>query len=116
LFTESLVLREQVGEKLSIVESLEGLAQVAFAQGEAAHGVRLFSATEALRSELGAPLPASYTRERALTLSAARNYLGEAAFRQAWDNGRALSLDEAIFEANTKNHAPISAGMTTGRV
>ena len=116
MFTESLVLRAQVGEKLSIVESLEGLAQVVCAQGEAAQGVRLFGATEALRAELGAPLPASYTQERKLTLAAARNDLGEAAFRQAWNDGRALSLDQAIFEANTVNHAPHLAGMTTGRV
>jgi predicted ATPase/class 3 adenylate cyclase len=110
LLTESLALRVEVGGRLAIVEGLEGLAAVVCARGDAAAGVRLLGATEALRRSLGLPLPASYAHERELTLAAARAVLGETTFQQEWDCGRALSLDQALSEANEVNHGPVPVG------
>lgn len=115
LFTESLALRVQVGDKPAIVETLEGLAAVACERGETAAGVRLFGSTEQLRRSLGTPLPASYMRERELTLAAARASLGGPTFRHEWDRGRAMSLSQAISEANAVHHAPKSVNMAAGR-
>jgi DNA-binding NarL/FixJ family response regulator len=81
------------------ISVLEGLAGAAATQGLAEHGARLFGATEALRESLGWPLPpisrADYDRE----IAAVRAQLEEATFAAAWAAGRALSLDQAIAEA-----------------
>jgi tetratricopeptide (TPR) repeat protein len=93
---ESVRLLLDTGDKLSVPEELEGLACVAEARGETERAARLFGASEALHEVMGTiPEP----RERALQepyLAAARSQLDEAVWQQAWAQGRAMTLEEAI--------------------
>jgi tetratricopeptide (TPR) repeat protein len=96
LYTESVRLRVDTGDRLGAPEDLEGLACVAAARGEAERAARLFGASEALPEAMGAPLQPG---ERALQepyLAAARSQLEEAAWQEAWAEGRAMTLEEAI--------------------
>jgi predicted ATPase/DNA-binding CsgD family transcriptional regulator len=79
--------------------SLEGFAEIAVAVGEMTRAARLFGAAEALRERLGVePVPGllpDYERN----VVAIRSALGEAAFREAWEEGRRLSPEAAKVEA-----------------
>jgi predicted ATPase/class 3 adenylate cyclase len=93
---EALMMFRDLGDKWWIAWSLEGLAKVAAAQKQHTRAVRLFGSAKALRDSAGVSGPA---HQRALCeryLAAARDQLDEAAFAAAWDEGRAMILDEAI--------------------
>jgi non-specific serine/threonine protein kinase len=53
----SLELHHQLGDRWRTASTLEGLARWCAATGEAARGARLLGAAEALRREIGAPVP-----------------------------------------------------------
>lgn len=97
LFTESLVNLKELGDRRNIASALEGLAAVAAALDGPLHAARLWGAVERLRREIGAP-PAGYAKAGVDTrVAAARAAMGdEAAFVQAWQEGRALTLEKAI--------------------
>jgi predicted ATPase/class 3 adenylate cyclase len=103
LYKESLALSNEHGDKLIASESLEGMACVAAAGGEAERAARLFGAAEALREAVGYKhLP----EEKALRepyFAAARSQLNEAAWQQAWKEGRSMTLEEAISYALEEN-------------
>jgi predicted ATPase/class 3 adenylate cyclase len=81
--------------KIGMVQSLEALAGAAYASGQPERMARLFGAAEALRETLHNPLqPADQVGYE--VIPAARAALGEAAFRAAWAEGQAMSLDQAI--------------------
>ena len=87
-------LRE-LGDKARIAYSLEELASVAAELREPALAARIWGAAERLRESMGAPAAADSTL--GLRVDAARGALcDDAAFRLAWQSGRALALDDAI--------------------
>ena len=96
LYEESLALRRELADKRGIAESLEELAGVAGAQGQAERAARLYGAAEALREAIGAPIvPVDRARyERAV--AAARTQLDAAAWTRLRAEGRAMPLEEAI--------------------
>jgi tetratricopeptide (TPR) repeat protein len=109
LFIESLRLRQTDGDKSTIIESLEGLAGLACMQRQLTVGTLLFAACDALRSELGIPLPPSYTAEREQFLAVARRDLDDGDFSAAWNRGRTLILAQATAEAMAlpQIHSPL---------
>jgi predicted ATPase/DNA-binding CsgD family transcriptional regulator len=93
-FGENLMLSEERGDKRTLLMSLEGLACVAGAEGEAIRAARLFGAAEALMEAIRYRL---VPQERAVLepyRASIRSRLGEAAWEEA--HGRAMRLDEAI--------------------
>ena len=78
---------------------LEGVAQLAAAEGEAAQALRLAGAAAALRAAIGAgetPPFRAYVERR---LERARRALGKKAGARAFEEGRALTPEEALSEA-----------------
>ena len=83
--------------KWVLASSLEGLGEIALAEGQAAWTVRLYASADAVRSAHGYYSPLFieqpyYDR----TLAAARAQLGETAFVAAWQVGRAMTPQEVI--------------------
>ena len=96
LFAQGLGLRRELGDKLMAPNTLEALASAAAAQGEAERTARLYGVVEKLNEVMGIPQDAG---EDALTqpyLAAARSQLDEAEWQEAWTEGRAMTLEEAI--------------------
>jgi predicted ATPase/DNA-binding SARP family transcriptional activator/DNA-binding CsgD family transcriptional regulator len=94
LLDESLAVLREVHNKHTLVECLEAMAAVAGARGQTRRAARLLGVTQAVRENIGAPLPPN---ERALLepyLAHAR--LDEAAWEAAHAQGRAMGLDEAV--------------------
>lgn len=98
LLEESLTVRKALGDKAGIAGSLEGLARVAQDPERAA---RLCGAATTLRDAIDAPRPPAERSDYERRLNGLRTQLGEVAFAAAWNQGRAMTVEEAIQYAIT---------------
>ncbi|MBK9605214.1 MAG: tetratricopeptide repeat protein [Betaproteobacteria bacterium] len=97
LFRESLTVLRETGDRRRIADSLAGLAASVPSIGGSLDAARIFGATEQLRSELGSPLAPKDQPRHDRRVAAARSALGDdAVFDRAWQEGRALTTEEAI--------------------
>jgi len=95
-FEESLALAQELGDRESLAYALEGFASVAAAQGRGERAARLWGAAEALRDAIGNFLPPSGRINYDGDVAEVHAQLGEAAFQEAWREGRATPLEEAV--------------------
>jgi ATP/maltotriose-dependent transcriptional regulator MalT len=103
LLEDSLKSLADAPHAWQISESLEELAAVLAAQGEATRAAGLWGAAEALREEIAAPIaPTERTRYEAAVATARTAYL-DAAFESAWAEGRAMTPKAAIDYAVASN-------------
>jgi predicted ATPase/class 3 adenylate cyclase len=93
---ESLEVRREIGDMGGSAWCLERVAEVAAAQGQARKAVRLLAAAAALRGAIGSVVDPVDQPDYESRRAALRAELGQAQFTQAWDEGHALSLDQAI--------------------
>jgi non-specific serine/threonine protein kinase len=108
LLEESLEIRRKLGDRSGIPYSLEGLAAVVASLLGSLRAARIWGASERWRAEIGAPLPPCERSCYDRLVAAARIASGdEAAFDNAWQEGRGLTLDQAIDLALAK---PIERG------
>jgi ATP/maltotriose-dependent transcriptional regulator MalT len=98
LYRKSLALSRAVGNDEPIAFCLEGLAAVVAAQGEQRWAARLWGTAEALREAMETPLPPVYRAEYDRTVEGLRAHLDEAAFAEAWKEGRTTPLEQIIVE------------------
>jgi predicted ATPase/Tfp pilus assembly protein PilF len=105
LYAESLNLRRELGDRFFVVSSLHNLAEVACSRQNYERGARLFGAAEALRNIIGAPLPHAKKANFDRFIQEARDALGRADLKASWDEGRIMSLDQAIEYALAENGA-----------
>lgn len=105
LYQESLVLRRELGDKRSIAVSLAALGALAATtggedseqsrNGESERGVRLLGAASAwLPKDAILESEDKLNNEHGAAL--AREQLGQQAYERAWQEGQAMSLEEAI--------------------
>jgi non-specific serine/threonine protein kinase len=95
-YAESLVIALEFEDTFTIANSLEGVAMVALAEGDAGLTVRLMSAANGLRAAIGGEPTPDWNLEVAQGLRAARAKLGRQAADAAWKQGAALSMKEAV--------------------
>lgn len=93
---ESLAIWQEVGDRASLAGLLESFAGLASAAGQNDIAAQLLGFTDALRTEISSPLRPSHRLRYEQTLSAAQTALGQEAFQNAWNAGRALTLEQAI--------------------
>jgi predicted ATPase/DNA-binding CsgD family transcriptional regulator len=96
LHEESLGLGREHGDKNSIAASLAGLGGVAVGVGQVERGARLLGVVEGLLGSMGAVLGREYRLPYERAVAAARSLLGEEAFESAWQQGRGMSMEQAI--------------------
>jgi tetratricopeptide (TPR) repeat protein len=101
-FKESLALASGLGDKQNIAACLEGLAAIAGRRNQPARAARLYGAAETLRDRIGAPLLVPDREHYQQMTAHARAQLDQAAFRAAWTEGEAMSLEQAIAEGLTE--------------
>jgi predicted ATPase/DNA-binding SARP family transcriptional activator len=99
LLKESLARDRVLGSKQGIVQCLEALAEVAGVRCEAKRAARLLGAASALRETLGIVAQPTDASDEPSGAAAALAELGEPAFTAAWEEGRAMTLEEAISAA-----------------
>jgi tetratricopeptide (TPR) repeat protein len=96
---ESLEVRREIGDVGGSAWCLERLAEVARAQGRAKKAVRLYGAASALRASIGSVIDSVDQPEYDSKLTALRAELGEERYTAAWDEGHAMTLDQAVAHA-----------------
>ncbi len=114
-FREALAMSQNVGRKPSFINALEGMAGLAGAQGEAARAARLWGAAKASREVTGIPLPTAEWELHEPYLAAARSRLGEAVWEEALAEGRAMSPEEVVEYALSKEEIAPPAGHKQGK-
>ena len=96
MFKESLSLYQMSGSKIGPPFSMEALALVAVALGDAKRAARLWGAASAWREAINEPLPPSYQRDYAASITQVRSLLGEEVYTSTWLEGHAMSPEQAI--------------------
>lgn len=95
-YEESLVVFRVLGDKMIASKSLDGLACIAGADGEARRAARLFGASEAMRVTLREAVAFQHSPEeeawREPYRTTTRSRLGELAWEEALAQGRAMEL------------------------
>jgi hypothetical protein len=91
---EGIRIGQELGRKFPTIRCLEGMAQLAWAQGDPRRAARIFGAAEALREAHRFPLP-SVDRVDYECVPAIAAALGDEAFAAAWAEGRAMTLEQA---------------------
>ena len=93
---EALAVFRKMGDQRGMAECLTGLACVLGARGEAEQAARLFAGAEAAFEAQGTS-PAPHNRaDSDRLLAAVRASIDEAIFAAAWEEGRSMSLEQAI--------------------
>jgi non-specific serine/threonine protein kinase len=95
-FTEGMTILHGLGNRPGVIESLEGLASVAAATTAPQRAARLWGAADALRQEIGYARTVHDSIAYERQVNPLRATLTAEAFDQAWDEGRAMSLDDAV--------------------
>jgi DNA-binding CsgD family transcriptional regulator len=112
-FEESFTLSKELGDKATIVASLEGLACVAGANGEALRAARLFGAAEALMEATSYGYSPQESAMVEPYRARARSRLGEAGWEEALSEGRMMSMEAAIGYALSKEDSSTATPSTT---
>ncbi len=96
ILRDGLILQQQFAEQDVLIESLEAFAGVAVGQGRADRAARLLGAAETLRTTIGVRPPPAARPAYERDVAAVRAHLDEATFAAVWEEGRAMTLEQAI--------------------
>jgi tetratricopeptide (TPR) repeat protein len=96
MLKESTRIYSDLGERHEIGVNLCRFARAFAVQGHGDTGAQVLARAEALREEIGATEYAWVAEMNEGTLALVRKELDEAAFARAWEQGRTLTLDDAV--------------------
>jgi tetratricopeptide (TPR) repeat protein len=105
LHRESLEIFSESRDLWGVAESLNLLAAVMLAQSEPRRATCLWSAAQRLRESIDVPLCPADQQKYDRRVAQARSTLGEAAFTAAWEEGRALTWEQATQYALEVRHS-----------
>jgi tetratricopeptide (TPR) repeat protein len=105
LVEESLALHRELGLDRDAAECLEVMAEVAGGLGEERRAARLWGAAGTLRQATDNPWALFERRLHEPYLAAARSRMGESEWSEAWQEGWAMTLDEAVSYALEREEA-----------
>lgn len=98
-YERSLAVHRELGNKSGIAVSLAGFGEVATFLGQPQRGVELLGASHALQQTIGAVLDPEDLIPYRRALASARAALSEEEFERAWQDGSAMSMEQAILHA-----------------
>jgi predicted ATPase/DNA-binding CsgD family transcriptional regulator len=96
---ECLRIFVELGDPKGSAEVLNDLAKLAFESGQPAAAIRLFGAVESIRQRIGPDVWLDANPDRISAESGARAMVGDRFAELAWNEGMALSFDQAVEEA-----------------
>jgi hypothetical protein len=99
LFTESLTMQQDMGNKQGVIECLVGLAGLATVTGYTEDATKLFAAAEQSLAEIGAPLGPADLAELERDLSIIQDKINGDRFTHAWTMGTKFSMKQALSQA-----------------
>jgi non-specific serine/threonine protein kinase len=96
LYEESLSMHRELDARQEVADVLASLASLALQRGGARRAARLAGAADAIRETAATALPSLEQDELERKLDSARQTLGGVQVERAREEGRAMSLDQAI--------------------
>jgi len=99
---DALATAASTGAYIAVPDPLECLAALAVGAGSHREAARLFSAAGSIRQRMGAVRFKIFDAFFELPVAALRDGMGEKDFESAWNEGAALSTDEAIAYAQRR--------------
>jgi predicted ATPase/class 3 adenylate cyclase len=97
LLEECVASSRQIGNKWSFPYYLEGFGEIAIGEGKGERAAKLYGAAEVLRDKIGLPPPPPGDRLfYDKIVQEIRNALPEEAFKAAWDEGRAMKIEQSL--------------------
>jgi predicted ATPase/class 3 adenylate cyclase len=97
IYAEGLAILIELGDRRNIAVALEGLAVITATIEGPSHAARIFGAAQRLREDIGSALTQLYKARYDARVAAARAAMrDDALFDRAWQEGRALTLEQAI--------------------
>ena len=96
LYREAICLQQELGAKGDILSILLIFAAFALQAGKPSRAVRLYAAAQALRQAIDMAFSLAQTGEYEANLASARTQLDPPAFAEAWAEGRAMTMEEAV--------------------
>jgi hypothetical protein len=96
LFVEGLQHFKDVGDRIGVVYTLEGLASLAVAQGCPLQGVRLFAWADTTRRAIANTRPPVDQTNVERDFARVRSQLSETVIEAAREEGQALTLEQAV--------------------
>jgi DNA-binding NarL/FixJ family response regulator len=93
---EALATAASMAGYVCVPDLLESLAELARDAGNPRHAVRLLGAAVAMRQHFGLARFKVYDGDHQSLVAALRNALSDSEFDTAWDEGAALSAEEAV--------------------
>lgn len=96
LYREALATAAELRDMWWLVRCLEGMAGAEAAQGQFHRAAQLVGAVDQFREALGSPLPRTDQNGYDHTIAVTGSRLGDEAFRAAWADGRAMSLEQVV--------------------
>jgi predicted ATPase len=103
MLEESLSLHRDLGYRTGAVEGVEDMARIAAALDHPGRAARLLGAAAALRTASGEARPPYLQAPIDAVVDSVRAALGTDAFDTAWTEGSALSIEQAIVAALTRD-------------
>ncbi len=94
LYARSIATAHEAGSISAAADGLEGAAEVAYTQEQAAQATRLFALATALREKHQVRRLPSDQARRTSQIAKLRAALGDEAFTVEWAEGRVMSLEE----------------------
>ena len=94
MLRESLVLLRERRRKTEYPLALERWAGASAGAGRYREATTILGAAEALREAMGAPVAPVERADHARILADAREHLDPSDFARAWDQGRAMALED----------------------
>jgi non-specific serine/threonine protein kinase len=95
-YRRTIAEAESYGDQARISDALIGLGLVAIDRGQPERATNLFGAASAIRDTTDPPCPRWIQSDYSRALDAARSDLGDEAFQDAWDVGRALAVEQVL--------------------
>ncbi|HEX7433311.1 MAG TPA: tetratricopeptide repeat protein [Anaerolineaceae bacterium] len=96
LYREALSLQLELGAKGDILSILLIFAALALQAGKPGRAVRLYAAAQALRQAIDMAFSLAQTGGYEANLASARTQLAPPSFAEAWADGNAMTLEEAV--------------------
>jgi tetratricopeptide (TPR) repeat protein len=95
-YRKSLGLMQWMGCQPFMPDTIEAIAKVAGILGQNQRAVRLFAASQAAREWLEIPVPAVSQPDYERNLRGIHKAMGEVTFNAAWEEGKKMTLEQAL--------------------
>ena len=92
-------LWRELGNDTHLAYTLEALGELAFSRNQQTRAAELFGAAEKLRESIGSMLSPTERADRQNVIHALASAMPEEKYREAYDRGRSIRLEQALESA-----------------